>query len=73
VQEFFFILSYQFFLLMILFHFFLQLERVRWGCVSSYTTLKRNEVALNRLIEAMASGASIPQCIQVLEESPREL
>lgn len=48
-----------------------QKERVRWGCVSAYTTLKRNEVALDRLIDAMAAGASVPECIQILEEAPR--
>ena len=48
-----------------------QKERVRWGCVSAYTTLKRNEVALDRLIDARAAGASVPECIQILEEAPR--
>mmetsp|Transcript_7590 Transcript_7590/g.11158 ORF Transcript_7590/g.11158 Transcript_7590/m.11158 type:complete len:86 (+) Transcript_7590:79-336(+) len=48
-----------------------QMERVRWGCVSAYTTIKRNEIAFDRLIEAMTAGASVPECIQILEESPR--
>ena len=45
---------------------------MRWGCVSAYTTLKRHELAFERLIEAMGSGASIPECIQILEEAPRQ-
>ena len=48
-----------------------QMERVRWGCVSAYTTLKQNEEAFDRLVEAMSAGASIPECVQVLEEARR--
>jgi len=32
-----------------------QKERVRWGCVSAYTTLKRNEVALDRSLSLCLS------------------
>lgn len=44
-------------------------QRVRWGCVSAYTILKRHEDAFNSLVEAMGRGASIPECVQILEES----
>jgi len=45
-----------------------QMERVRWGCVAAYTTLKQNEEAFDRLVEAMTAGASIPECVEVIEE-----
>jgi len=37
-----------------------QMERVRWGCVSAYTTIKRNEIAFDRCV------ASVFQCVAVL-------
>jgi len=37
-----------------------QMERVRWGCVSAYTTIKRHEIAFDRCV------ASVFQCVSVL-------
>ena len=48
-----------------------QMERVRWGCISAFTILKQNEEALDKLVDAMAAGATIPACFEVLEESGR--
>jgi len=44
-----------------------QQQRVRWGCVSAYTTLKRHEDALEALVDAMTAGATVAECVEVME------
>jgi len=44
-----------------------QQERVRWGCVTAYTVLKRNEQTFDALADAMMRGASVPECVELIE------
>eukprot|EP00288_Rhodomonas_lens_P020469 CAMPEP_0177690788 /NCGR_PEP_ID=MMETSP0484_2-20121128/954_1 /TAXON_ID=354590 /ORGANISM="Rhodomonas lens, Strain RHODO" /LENGTH=399 /DNA_ID=CAMNT_0019201357 /DNA_START=17 /DNA_END=1216 /DNA_ORIENTATION=+ len=50
-----------------------QQERVRWGCVSAYTTLKRHEKALDALADAMMAGATVAECVELIERFGRDL
>jgi len=49
-----------------------QQEYVRWGAVQAFTLLEVRRAELAALVEAFRRGASVPECLRVIEETHRQ-